>query len=79
MCWDVDNLFGWTISQTLPVDGFKQRTNKRKFYEEFIQDYDENSDKKFTFQVHFHYSKKLDELHKLDIMKIGYYKKTFYT
>ena len=45
MYWDFKNLYGWEMSQKLPVDGFKWRKDLFRFNEEFIENYDEDSDK----------------------------------
>ena len=45
MYWDFKNLYGWEMSQKLPVDGFKRRKDLFRFNEEFIENYDEDSDK----------------------------------
>ena len=42
---DANNLYGWTMSQKLPLDGFKWKKNMLKFNEEFTKNYDEDSDK----------------------------------
>ena len=34
---DANNLYGWTMSQKLPADGFKWRKNMLKFNEDFIK------------------------------------------
>ena len=41
---DANNLYGWTMSQKLPVDGFKWVDDLSIFTEEFIKNYDEESD-----------------------------------
>ena len=41
---DVNNLYGWAMSQKLPVDGFK-RIKQFEFSKEFIKNYDEESNK----------------------------------
>ena len=46
---DPNNLYGWTMSQKLPVNGFKWVNNK--INEEFIKNYDENSDKGYILEV----------------------------
>ena len=43
MYLDANNLYGWEMSQKLPVDGFKWVKNLSKSNECFIKDYDENS------------------------------------
>ena len=45
MYLDFKNLYGWEMSQKLPVDGFKWRKDLFRFNEEFIENYDEDSDK----------------------------------
>ena len=58
---DVNNLYGWAMSQKLPVNGFKWVNNE--INEEFIKNYDENSDKGYILEVDVKYSKKLRDLH----------------
>lgn len=43
--WCVNKLNGWEMSQKLPVDSFKWRKDLFRFNEEFIENYDEDSDK----------------------------------
>ena len=49
MCLDANNLYGWPVSQKLPVTGFKWVKNELKFNESFIKNYDENSNKGYFF------------------------------
>ena len=44
---DVNNLYGWAISQKLTVNGFKwvKQEELLKFNEDFLKNYDENSNK----------------------------------
>ena len=44
MYWDLNYLYGWAMSQKLSVDGFKCRKDKVRSDEEFIKNYDEDSD-----------------------------------
>ena len=64
MYLDARNLYGWEMSQTLPVNGFKWVKNLSKFNEIFIRKYDENSDKGYFLEIDVDYSKKLFDLHK---------------
>ena len=59
-----NNLYGWTISQKLPVDGFEWVEDLSKFNQSFKKNYDENSDKGYVSEVDVEYPKKLYNLHK---------------
>ena len=54
------------MSQKLPVNGFKWvKTNKlSKFNEDFIKNYDENSNRGYFLEVDFDFPKELFNLHK---------------
>ena len=56
---DANNLYGLTMSQKLPVDGFKCVKNLSKFNEDFIQKYDEKSNKGYFLEVDVEYLEKL--------------------
>ena len=58
---DANNLYGWVMSQKLPVSGFKWVNNE--INEEFIKNYDENSGKGYTLEVDIKYPRKLHDLH----------------
>ena len=60
---DANDLYGWAMSQKLPVDGFKWVKKLSKFNERFIKDYDENSNKGYFLEVDVKYPKKLFSLH----------------
>ena len=60
---DVNNLYGWAMSQKLPVNDFKWVRNVSKVDEYFIKNYDEESDKGYIREVDVEYSKNLDDLH----------------
>ena len=69
MYLDANNLYGWEMSQKLPVNGFKwvknfSECNSTEFNEIFIRNYDENSDKGYFLEVDVDYPKKLFDLHK---------------
>ena len=53
---DANNLYGWTMSQKLPVHGFK-------WVKDFIKTYDEKSDNGYIFEVDVKYPKNLRKLH----------------
>ena len=58
---DANNLYGWAMSQKLPVNGFKWVNNE--INEKFIKNYDENSDKGYILEEDIKYPKKLHDLH----------------
>ena len=66
MYLDANNLYGWTMSQILPINGFKwvKKSRLSRFNEMFIKNYDENSDKGYFFEVDIDYPKKLFNAHK---------------
>ena len=60
---DANNLYGWAMSQKLPVNGFKWINDVSEIDEELIRNYDENSDKGHILEVDVKYPKKLHHLH----------------
>ena len=52
------------MSQKLSVNGFKWVKNLSKFNEDFIENYDENSDKGYFLEVDVEYPKTLFSSHK---------------
>ena len=63
MYLDAKNLYGWGMSEKLPVNGFKWIKNIFKFDEDFIQNYDEDSNKGYILEVDVEYPKDLLNLH----------------
>ena len=51
------------MSQKLPVNDFKLINNVSKINEKFIKNYNEDSDKGYTFELDVNYSKRLHDLH----------------
>ena len=60
---DANNLYGWAMSQKLPVNGFKWVEDISRINEEFIKNYDENNDKGYILEVDVKYLKKLHDIH----------------
>ena len=60
---DANNLYGWAMSQKLPVNGFKWIKNVTEIDENFIKNYDEDSDKGYIFEVDVKYPRRLHDLH----------------
>ena len=59
-----NNLYGWAMSQKLPVNGFKWIEKISRFNKTFIKNYNENSDIGYFFKVDIDYSEKLFNLQK---------------
>ena len=60
---DANNLYGWAMSQKLPVNGFMWYKYLSDFSEDFIKNYDENSDVGYFLEVDVEYPKKLFASH----------------
>ena len=63
MYLDANNLYGWAMSQKLPINGFKWVTDVPWFNERFIKKYNENSDIGYFLEVDVEYPKKLWDSH----------------
>ena len=64
MYLDANNLYGWAMSQKLPVNGFTWVEKLSRFNERFIKNYNENSDIGYFLEVDVEYPKKLFGSHK---------------
>ena len=60
---EASNLHGWAMAQKLPVNGFKWVKNTSKIDEEFIKNYDKDSDKEYILEVEVKYPRKLHDSH----------------
>ena len=63
MYLDINNLYGWAMFQELPANSFKWKENLSKFNENFIKNYDEDSNKGYILEVEIEYPKDLHNLH----------------
>ena len=61
--WDVNNLYGWAMSQKLPVNNFEWIKDTSQFNEDFIKNYNEESDEGYFLEVDVQYLKKLYDFH----------------
>ena len=61
--WGVNNLYGWAMSQKLPVNSCEWIKNTSQFIEDFMKNYNEESDEGYFFEVDVQYPEKLHELH----------------
>ena len=57
--WDVNNLYGWAMSQKLPVNNFEWIEDTSQYNEGFIKSYNEESDKGYFLEVDVQYPEKL--------------------
>ena len=64
MYLDANNLYGWAMSQKLPVNGFKWAEKLSTFNERFMESYNRNSDIGCFLEIDVEYPKKLFNLHK---------------
>ena len=53
--WDVNNLYGWAMSQKLPVNNFEWIKDTSLFNEFFIKNYNEESDEGHFLEVYAQY------------------------
>ena len=63
MCWNVNNLFGWAMSQKMPADGFGWIYDIFNIYENSIQSSDENSNKGYILEDDVNYPRELHKAH----------------
>ena len=49
--WDVNNLNGWAMSQKLSVNNFEWIKDTCQFIEDFIKNYNQESDKGYFVEV----------------------------
>ena len=63
---DANNLYGWVMSQKLPVNNFKwgKKEELSNFNENLIKNYDENGNKRYFCEVDIDYPKELFNNHK---------------
>ena len=52
---DIDNLYGWTISQKFPVNNFEWIKDTSQFNVDFIKNYNEEYDEGYFIEVNLQY------------------------
>ena len=60
---DANNLYGWAMSEPLPVNNLFWIENASEIDEDYMKSYDENSDKGYILEVDVEYPKNLHDLH----------------
>ena len=63
--WDVNNLYGWEMSQKLRVNNFEWIKNTSKFKEDFIKNYNEESRVGYFLENDFQHLEKLHDHNEL--------------
>ena len=61
--WNANNLYGWAMSQKIPLNNFKWIEESFRFREDFIKNYNEESDEGYFLEVDVQYPEKLYEFH----------------
>ena len=57
--WDVNNIHVWAMSQKLPVNNFERIKDTSQLNEDFIKDYNEESNGGYFLEVDAQYPEKL--------------------
>ena len=57
--WNVSNLYGWAMSQRLPVNRCEWVEDSSQFNEDFIENYNEGSNEGYFLEVDIQYREKL--------------------
>ena len=61
--WNANSLYGWAMSQKLPVNKFEWLKDTSQFNEDFIKNYNEESDEGYLLEVDFQCPEKIHELY----------------
>ena len=63
MRWNVNNLYGWGISQKLPTNNFEWIEDTSQIIEDFIKSQNEESNEGYFLEVNVQYPEKLHDLY----------------
>ena len=66
--WDVNNLYGWAMSQKLPVNNFEWIKDTSQFNEDFIKNYNKEIHEGYSLEVDVQYL-----LHYMNFIKIYHF------
>ena len=61
--WNVNNLYGFAMSQKLPVNNFEWIEDTSKFNEDFIKSYSEENNERYFLEVDVQYPTIFPEFH----------------
>ena len=70
MYLDANNLYGWAMSQKLPLNGFEWVEELSEFDERFMKNYNENHEKGYVLEVEVEYPTNLFNLQSEKIKKV---------
>ena len=59
----VNNIYDWAMSQKLPVKIFEQIEGTSQFNDDFVQNYNEESDQGYFLEVDIQYPEKFNDFH----------------
>ena len=59
--WDVNNFYGWAMSQKLPVNDFEWVEDTSQFEEDFIKNYNEESEWRYFLEADMQYPDNLKQ------------------
>ena len=60
--WNVNDLYGWAMSQKFPVNNFEWIEETSQYNQDFIKNYNDVSDEEIFLKVDIQYPKKLHKL-----------------
>ena len=60
---DGNNLYGWAMYKKLPIDNFMWEQDLPVLTDDFIENYNEDSDRGYLFHVDITYPQEIPELH----------------
>ena len=61
--WNINNLYGWVISQKFPVNDFKWVEDISEFNEHFMRSYNDDSDEGYFLEIDVKYPENLHNFH----------------
>ena len=61
--WDVNNLYGWAMSQKFSLNNFEWIKDTSQFNEDFIKNYNEEIDEGYFLEFNVQYIEKLCEIY----------------
>ena len=61
--WDANNLYGWTMSEKLPVNKLDWNEDVSQFTEDFTKSYNNQSDEGYFLEVDIQYPENIHEHH----------------